>query len=150
MALAAIGEANTAQKKATCEYFVRIDASRPDLFDLFTADFQFYFPKFGVGRGRAEFEILAGGLVGTFRSFAHDLDSFRYIEEKHFVAVEGRTHGTTSGGTEWCGGETAGGRFSSIFEFRDGLIARMHIYLDPDYAGEDAKRFIWGRAGRQW
>jgi len=141
MALAAIGEANTAQKKATREYFVRIDASRPDLFDLFTADFQFYFPKFGVGRGRAEFEILAGGLIGTFRSFAHDLDSFRYIEEKHFVAVEGRTHGTTSGGSKWCGGETSGGRFSSIFEFCDGLIARMHIYLDPDYAGEDTERF---------
>ncbi len=150
MALAAIGEANTAQKKAAREYFVRIDAGRPDLFDLFAVDFKFYFPKFGVGCGRAEFEILAGGLTSTFRSFAHDLQSFRYIEENHFVAVEGCTHGTTSGGTEWCGGETAGGRFSSIFEFRDGLIARMHIYLDPDYAGEDAKRFIWGRAGRQW
>src|SRR5260370_8205898 len=102
MALAAIGEANTAQKKATREYFVRIDASRPDLFDLFTADFQFYFPKFGVGGGRAEFEILAGGLIGTFCSFAHDLDSFRYIEEKPSVASEGRTHGPTSDGANFC------------------------------------------------
>ncbi len=87
MALAAIGEANTAQKKAAREYFVRIDAGRPDLFDLFAVDFKFYFPKFGVGCGRAEFEILAAGLTSTFRSFAHDLQSFRYIEEKPNGAV---------------------------------------------------------------
>jgi hypothetical protein len=33
------------------EYFVRGDARRPDLLELFHPDFQLYFPKFGVGRG---------------------------------------------------------------------------------------------------
>jgi hypothetical protein len=150
MALAIIDEADTVQKKTAREYFIRVDANRPDLFELFTADFQFYFPKYGIGHGRAEFEVLAGGLISTFRSFAHDLTSFHYTEDKNRVVVEGLTHGVTSGGTEWRGGETPGGRFSSIFEFSRVLIARMHIYLDPDYAGEDAERFHWGREGRQW
>jgi hypothetical protein len=36
-----------------------------------------------------------------------------------------------------------------VFEFRGPLIARMHIYLDPDYTGRDENRFLWGR-DRRW
>jgi hypothetical protein len=28
---------------------------------------------------------------------------------------------------------------------RDGLIQRLHIYLDPDYAGHDTARYPWLR-----
>jgi len=31
----------------------------------------------------------------------------------------------------------------------DGRISSLHIYLDPDYAGEDEARFRWGK-NRQW
>ena len=53
-------------------------------------------------------------------------------------------------GTSWAGGVTPGGRFCNVFEFRDGRIARLHVYLVPDYVGEDEPRFRWGRTGREW
>jgi hypothetical protein len=43
-----------------------------------------------------------------------------------------------------------GGHFCNVFEFRGDLISRVHIYLDPDYAGEDQPRFLWGLDGRTW
>src|SRR5438128_281202 len=47
------------------------------------------------------------------------------------------------------GGKTPGGRFCNVFKFRDGRISSLHIYLDPDYTGEDEARFRWGK-NRQW
>lgn len=43
------------------------------------------------------------------------------------------------------GGKTPDGRFCNAFKFRDGRISSLHIYLDPDYAGEDEARFRWGK-----
>ncbi len=131
-------------------YFIRGDAGRPDLFDLFTDDFQFYFPKFGVGRGKADFTDLATKLLGTLKSISHDIDAMKFFEGRDFVVVEGTTEGEYGDGTRWSGGKTSGGRFCSVFEFRDdGLIKRMHIYLDPDYAGHDKERLLWG-TNRAW
>src|SRR5215470_6729671 len=45
--------------------------------------------------------------------------------------------------------KTPGGRFCNVFKFRDGRISSLHIYLDPDYTGEDEARFRWGK-NRQW
>jgi hypothetical protein len=53
-------------------------------------------------------------------------------------------------GITWSGGTTPGGRFCNVFEFREDRIARLHVYLNPDYLGEDESRFRWGRAGRYW
>ena len=44
-----------------------------------------------------------------------------------------------------CWGKTPGGRFCNVFKFRDGRISSLHIYLDPDYTGEDEARFRRGR-----
>ena len=52
-------------------------------------------------------------------------------------------------GKSWAGGETRGGRICNVFKFRDGRISSLHIYLDPDYTGEDEARFRWGK-NRQW
>jgi hypothetical protein len=52
-------------------------------------------------------------------------------------------------GKSWAGSETPGGRFCNVFKFRDDRISSLHIYLDPDYAGEDKGRFRWGEK-RQW
>jgi hypothetical protein len=48
-------------------------------------------------------------------------------------------------GKSWAGGKTPGGRFCNVFKFRDGRISSLHIYLDPDYTGEDEARFRWVR-----
>jgi len=39
---------------------------------------------------------------------------------------------------------TPAGRFFNAFGFKDGKIARLRIYLDPDYGGDDKGRFLWG------
>ena len=77
------------------------------------------------------------------------LSEFNYIVGENTVAVEGTTYGADKEGAEWNGGKTPGGRFCSVFEFRESLISRMHIYLDPDYTGRDRPRFLWGE-NRQW
>ena len=52
-------------------------------------------------------------------------------------------------GKSWAGGQTPGGRFCNLFKFRDGRISNLHVYLDPDYTGEDEARFRWG-SNRPW
>jgi hypothetical protein len=100
-------------------------------------------------RGKAAFGELATGLLGPLKSIAHYISDFKYVIGADSVVVEGTTHGADREGVEWSGGKTAGGRFCSVFEFRGPLIARMHIYLDPDYTGRDENRFLWGR-DRRW
>ncbi|NPT56393.1 nuclear transport factor 2 family protein [Paraburkholderia elongata] len=124
------------------EYFRRIDREFPA--ELFIEDFQFFFPKFGIGRGFDALMELARGIEPTRLSSLHHVDDLLYIEQGNLVAAEGTTEGTSSDNVEWCGGQTPGGRFCSIFEFNDeGLIKRMHVYLDPDYTGADTARFLW-------
>jgi hypothetical protein len=79
----------------------------------------------------------------------HDYATLVFIPSGDRVAVEGVSAGRMNGVT-WSGGATPGGRFCNVFEFRGERIARLHVYLDPDYLGEDESRFRWGRTGRQW
>lgn len=134
---------------AVKQYFIRADAGRPDVLDLFTDDVQIYFPKFGIAKGKAAFGELASGLLGSLKAIAHFISDFGYVVGSNSVVVEGTTYGADRQGVEWCGGKTAGGRFCSVFEFRGPLIARMHIYLDPDYTSRDKNRFLWG-LDRRW
>lgn len=138
-----------ANLEATKQYFIRGDAGRPDTFDLFADDVQIYFPKFGITRGKDGFSELATGLLGSVSAIAHDLSTFTYVVTGDTVVVEGTTYGTGAENRSWRGGHTPGGRFCSVFQFRDGLIARMHIYLDPDYVSQDSGRFLWGHE-RNW
>lgn len=131
------------------EYFVRVDAGRADALDLFTDDAQLYFPKFGIVRGKAAFGELGAGLFKSISTLSHDLSTFTYVVTPDIIVVEGTTQGVDSEGRRWSGGETPGGRFCSVFEFRDHLVCRMHIYLDPDYTSRDDDRFLWGR-NRSW
>ena len=50
---------------------------------------------------------------------------------------------------KWTGGKTPGGRFCNVFKFRNDRIISLHIYLDPDYTGNDSARFRWGK-NRRW
>ena len=64
------------------------------------------------------------------------------------LVVEGTSHGKMSG-KSWAGGTTPGGRFCNVFKFQDGRISSLHVYLDPDYTGDDEARFRWGK-NRHW
>ena len=116
---------------------------------MFHPDFQLYFPKFGIGRGPESFLQMVSGFAGELESIQHDFTNYNFIATGPYVVVEGTTRGRMKG-KSWSAGETPGGRFCNVFEFRDGLIARVHVYLDPDYLGEDEARFRWGREGRSW
>jgi ketosteroid isomerase-like protein len=131
------------------EYFRLADAGDPKLMDLFHEDATFYFPKFGVGRGRTSIFDVVKGFEGSLEWIRHDREKMVFIPSGDRIAVEGVSTGRMNGVT-WTGGTTPGGRFCNVFEFRGERIARLNVYLDPDYLGEDEPRFRWGRTERQW
>ncbi|MEX3941861.1 hypothetical protein AB4Y44_20330 [Paraburkholderia sp. BR10937] len=134
---------SSSQKAAIQRYYERTDAGEFPA-ELFTADFEFYVPKFGVGRGVEEFGQMAS--AASVKQFKHAIAEMLIIENGRNVAVEGTTEGVTGTGVEWRGGSTPGGRFASIFQFdAAGLIERMYIYLDPDFAGDHTDGFRWNR-----
>jgi hypothetical protein len=142
--------ADDAAVKVAREYFARLDAGNPQLVELFTEDAQIFFPKFGTGRGHSALIEVLTGLGGAIQTVQHLTDSFVYTQAGNRLAVEGATRGVLKSGTRWAAGETPGGRFCNVFEFRGALISRMHVYLDPDYGSEDEGRFLWGVKGRSW
>jgi ketosteroid isomerase-like protein len=129
--------------KIAREYFMRVDQGRPDILELFQEDAEVYFPKFGFGFGRNSFLEMVKGFEGTLECIQHDYDRMTFIPSADYLVVEGTSQGRMSG-KPW-----AGGRFCNVFKFRDGRISSLHIYLDPDYTGEDEARFRWGK-NRQW
>ncbi|MDB5584174.1 MAG: hypothetical protein JWR80_9350 [Bradyrhizobium sp.] len=133
------------------EYFRRSDLGDFPT-ELFTRDFEFFFPKFGVGHGLDEFYELAIGMSQAGAKITHHQDRLRFIEGDRHVVVEGTTYGNGLDGGSWSGGETPGGRFCSVFAFTDDglLIERMYIYLDPDYTSADKPRFRWKRILPRW
>jgi len=130
------------------EYFVRADDGRPDVLDLFHEDAEIYFPKFGFGLGRQSFVDLVKGFEGSLESIRHDYDRLTFLASGDHLVVEGTSRGRMSG-KSWEGGQTPGEHFCNVFEFRDGRIASLHIYLDPDYTGDDVDRFRWGKNRRR-
>lgn len=132
------------------EYFRLVDAGDPALLDIFTEDAQIYFPKFGLAKGKPKIMELATGLGKEIREANHDTRNYLFLPFGQHLAVEGTTTGVTTGGVRWAAGESPAGRFCNIFEFRDEKISRVHVYLDPDYGGQDEGRFHWGREDRQW
>jgi ketosteroid isomerase-like protein len=130
------------------EYFIRADNGRPEVLDLFHEEAEIYFPKFGFGYGRESFFEMVKGFGGVLENIQHDYDTMIFIPSDSYVVVEGTSHGRMSG-KSWEGGKTPGGRFCNVFTFRDQRIISLHIYLDPDYTGEDEARFRWGK-NRIW
>jgi ketosteroid isomerase-like protein len=134
--------------KMVQQYFRLFDQGRPELLELFHEDAEIYFPKFGFGEGRQSFLELGKGAEGSLDFIQHDYDTLRIISAGDDVVVEGTSRGKISG-KAWVGGQTPGGRFCNVFKFRDDRISSLHIYLDPDYTGEDTPRFRWGQ-NRKW
>ena len=121
---------------------------QPDVLDLLHDDIEFYFPKYGIGRGKRAFGEFAA-VIGREFDVYHDQDEFLFIESGDSVVVEGTTRGRDAAGRTWRGGETPGGRFCSVYEIRDGRIARSFIYADPDYTSRHEDGFLWG-VDRTW
>lgn len=129
------------------EYIEQIDRNAFPK-NLFADGFQFYVPKFGVGYGISEFVEMADGFGSAYHNVSHVIDLV--ADCGSVVLLEGRTSGSGTDGSSWCGGNTPGGRFCSVFDINDdGLIVRMHIYLDPDYTSQDRKGFRWSRGHAQ-
>jgi ketosteroid isomerase-like protein len=131
------------------EYFVRIDQGRPDILELFHEDAEIYFWKFEFGFGRQSLFEMAKGFERILEYIRHDYESLFFIPSGDYLVVEGTSNGKMSG-KSWAGGKTPGGRFCNVFKFRDGRISSVHIYLDPDYTGEDEARFRWGKTRHWW
>ncbi|ODV41381.1 hypothetical protein AWV79_37015 [Cupriavidus sp. UYMMa02A] len=131
------------QRKAIAlEYFKRMDRGESVL-DLFDEQAEVYFPKWGVAIGKARIEQLFGELTQLFDQISHDYTYPNVIQQGDRLAVESTTHGRTREGVEWRAGVTHAGRWCDVFEIRDFKIQRLYIYLDPDYAGADTKRYPW-------
>jgi|SRR6218665_2635568 len=138
------------QEKITIakEYFKRTDQGRSDILDLFHEEVEFYFPKFGFGHGKESFFEMIKGFEGSLEFIQHDYDRLHFMPSGDFLIVEGTSKGKLDG-KSWEGGKTPGGRFCNVFKFRDNLIISVHVYLDPDYTGEDEERFRWGK-NQKW
>jgi ketosteroid isomerase-like protein len=130
------------------EYFEKADQGRPEVLELLHEDVEIYFPKFGMARGREALLKMVAGFSGSLEFIRHDYDTLTFLPSGDYLAVEGTSRGKMNG-KSWEGGTTPGGRFCNVFRFRDGKIASLHIYLDPDYLGEDEPRFRWGTS-RSW
>ena len=118
------------------------------MLELFHEDAEIYFPKFGFASGRQSLFDVVKGFEGVLEYLQHDYDAMNVIPAGEYVVVEGTSRGKMLGKT-WSGGTTPGGRFCDVFRFRDERIASLHIYLDPDYTGDDEARFRWGKH-RKW
>ena len=127
----------------TKQYFRKGDAGDQTVLDMFSDNVTLYFPKFGTRSGKAEIVNFIQGLLGNLQSLRHDVDTYRYIAAGNTVVVEGTESGVMKDGASWPVRGRTEGRFCNVFEFEGELISRVHIYVDPDFAGLDRDRFYW-------
>jgi ketosteroid isomerase-like protein len=129
------------------DYFRKLDAGDPAMADLLTDDVQIYFPKFGVGYGKAEVGRAAQGLMSSLQTIEHDFERMNIIASGDHVVIEGFERGISADGTAWPVEGRSEGRYCNVFQF-DGLkIKRLHIYVDPDLDSRHQERFLWPTVG---
>lgn len=138
------------RKSVAIEYLKAFDnggvtSEGKSILDLFAADAQVYFPKWGLATGKAQIGQLFGDVGGLLNSITHHYAEFNWIYSgSDLLVAEGTSHGEHRDGP-WRAGvpEHGAGRWCDVFEIRDWLIQRVFIYLDPDYAGRDTERYPW-------
>jgi SnoaL-like domain len=137
------------RKLVALEYLKALDnggvISGGSIFDLFACGAKVYFPKWGVAKGREQFEKLFANLGSTLKSITHRYFGLNWIFScGDTIVCEETSHGEHVDGP-WRAGDPdwGAGRSCDVFETRDGLIQRCSIYLDPDYAGRDTARYPW-------
>ncbi len=144
-------DAEAARKAVAESYLKSLDAGGVSpttglgLFDHFTDDAEVFFPKWGVARGKEEVIQMFSDVGGTLKAIKHHYDGFTWhMTGTDSFAVEGTSEGQHRDGP-WVAGQPkwGAGSFCDCFTLRDGRIARLYIYLDPDYAGKDTARYGW-------
>lgn len=131
----------TAQRVAIVRaYFRMVDDGDPGLLDLYTDDVELFFPKFGYGRGKDDMAEFARRLWVDLGSIEHDIEGLDIMVAGDRVIVEGREWGTLADGTAWPDGQVSTGRFCNVFTFRGTEISSVHIYADPDIAGNHTEK----------
>jgi hypothetical protein len=140
------------RKSVALEYLKALDnggttTSGGSILDLFAADAQVYFPKWGLATGRDEIGKLFGDIGSSLKSIAHHYSHLNWVISGDLVVCEGTSHGEHRDGP-WRAGvpESGAGRWCDVFEIRDWLIQRCFVYLDPDYANNDTERYPWLKA----
>ncbi|WP_394832053.1 nuclear transport factor 2 family protein [Pendulispora rubella] len=131
-----------ARRKIVENYFRWVDAGDPRLFDLFTDDVEFFFPKFGRGRGKDAIRRFRAAFEAQIAELEHDIAGLHYIasDAGDFIVVEGQERGVTRDGAKWPDGTINEGRFCDVFQFEGALIRRTYIYVDPDFTNADDSR----------
>lgn len=117
-------------------YFEKTDNRETDVNTLFSEDVEIYYPKFGEAKGRSEINRFIAWTRGFIETLTHEISDFFYIISENRVIVEGTESGILKNGKAF-----SKTRFCSVFTIKNNLISRMYIYVDPDFAGEDAERF---------
>ncbi|MFU1555129.1 nuclear transport factor 2 family protein [Aeromonas sp. A04] len=122
------------------EYFEKVDAGDPSYLDLFSENVDFFFPKFGLAKGKDALVEFGNRIGSSLTSIWHGIDGFKITTAGNTVIVEGQEGGVMSDGTSWPDNNISMGRFCSVFEFTGKLISRMSVYVDPDFPSRDVAR----------
>lgn len=121
-------------------YFRKVDSGDGSYLELFDDNIDFFFPKFGTAIGKDALIRFGERIGSSLSSIWHDIDNFNIIVSGQTLVVEGQEGGTMADGTIWPDNKVSQGRFCSVFEFKDELISRMYIYVDPDFPSVDSTR----------
>lgn len=125
------------------EYFRKGDSGDATIVDMFADDIEIYFPKFGVRSGKHAVGAFVHGLQQQLTRLQHYPEEYSYITAGDSVVVEGWESGELTDGSSWPVEGKTDGRFCNVFRFRGDLISHLHIYVDPDFTGQDRARFYW-------
>jgi hypothetical protein len=124
------------------EAYYRLFDSGQAFMHLFDENAEIWFPKWGV-TGPGEVPKLFSDLGGHIAAIEHVMDQFKYYVAGDVVIVEGQTRGRLANGESWSNEPSAQGKFCSVFTFEAGVIKKMWIYLDPDYADQTNSLYAW-------
>jgi hypothetical protein len=125
------------------DYFTRVDSGDGRLLAMFTDDAQIYYPTSGIAHGTDDILRFVLALNVAVSQFHHDQDRMVFTLSGDRLAVEGVETGELADGRDFPGNGRSGGLFCNVFEFRENLISRLHIYADPDYTGKHTDLFAW-------
>ncbi len=126
--------------QAIKDYFRKVDENDPTLLDMFADEVQFFFPKFGVKKGKSAVMTFGQRIGSMLKYLKHDINGLNFLVAGDTIVVEGREWGEMRDGTAWPDGTISQGLFCNVFVFNGMLMQRVYIYVDPDYANADTER----------
>jgi ketosteroid isomerase-like protein len=122
-------------------YLRALDRGEPVL-GMLAKDAEITFPKWGTARGHEQIAGLYGDLGRRFRRFSHNTAGATVVQQGATVVVAGRSSGILRDGGAW-EEHSPGSPWCAVIEERGGLIARVAVYLDPDFDQSDRARYPW-------